>query len=132
MILSADEFVSLRLSDDPDDYRRAIHEEAADKVWLDVLSGHPDMKIWVVRNKTVPLSILRLLSDDPDGAVRYEVACKRKLDEALFEKLSHDRDASVRHGVAYNKKAPLRTLKLLSNDTEQLVSRAARERLKQP
>ena len=75
-------------------------------IWQQVIAEHPEIKIWVVRNKTVPLSMLRILATDADTSVRWEVAGKRKLDDALFEALCADRDESVRRVVLTNAKCP--------------------------
>ena len=129
MILSASEFVRLRTSDDPDEYRRAASDEASEDVWIEIIENYSDMKIWVAANKTVPLSVLSRLSDDPDPEVRFAVASKRKLDQSLFEKLARDKDESVRQRIAYNKKTPLEILELLAVDSEEMVSSVAKERL---
>jgi len=129
MILSAEDFVNLRTSGNPEEYRRAAFEDASEKVWMDVINNYPQMKVWVIINKTVPLSILHILSDDPDNNVRAAIAAKRKLDNALFEKLARDEDESVRQRIACHKKAPIEILALLSTDTKRIVSDAAQERL---
>lgn len=131
MIVSADEFYRLRTSEDPKEYRRSAQEEASEEVWLDVIRSYPDMKIWVVHNKRVPLGILRLLLDDKDNSIRGAIAQKRKLDEDMFEKLSRDPDESVRHTLACNRKIPLKILKRLCCDLSDFVSKAAIERLQQ-
>lgn len=77
MIDSAEEFVRLRSSDDPAEYRRAAHEEASVQTWLDVVDRFPDMRFWVAQNKTVPLEILERLRHDPDDRVRSMVLLKR-------------------------------------------------------
>ncbi len=76
VIDSAEEFVRLRTSEDPDDYRRAAHEAASDDTWRDVIERFPDMRFWVAQNKTVPLSILETLRHDPDQRVRWMVRSK--------------------------------------------------------
>lgn len=129
MIESAEEFVNLRSSSNPLEYERAASEQAPTHVWMDVIEHYPDMKIWVIRNKTVPLNILRLLSDDPNSNIRAAIADKRKLDEDLFEKLSQDKDESVRQRIAYNKKTPLKILEKLSSDAEEMVRSVATNRL---
>lgn len=129
MIASAEEFVRLRLSDEPEEYGRSASDNANESVWMDVINNYPDMRSWVAHNKTVPLSILRILSTDSDSDVRIAVASKRKLDESLFETLALDIDESVRQSIAYNKKTPLKVLKLLSEDKEELVRNVALDRL---
>jgi NurA-like 5'-3' nuclease len=129
MIMSAEEFVRLRLSDDPEEYGRSASDSANELVWLDVIDRYPDMRSWVAHNKTVPLSVLRILSKDSDSDVRITVASKRKLDESLFETLAADIDESVRQRIAYNKKTPMRVLKLLSEDKEPIVRDVALNRL---
>lgn len=65
---SAEEFIRLRYSEDPDDYYRAAHEQASTEVWLDVIQGYPDARFWVAQNKTVPADVLSVLARDPDLA----------------------------------------------------------------
>ena len=77
MIESADEFVRLRLSDDPQEYGRAASDEAAEATWLDVIERFPDMRVWLAQNKTVPLTILEVLGEDPDERVVWTVRRKR-------------------------------------------------------
>ena len=79
MIKSVEEFVRLRSSDNMEEYNRAAHEEAPIEIWEAIISEHEDMKKWVIHNKTVPLSILEILSEDPNPVVRHSVATKRKL-----------------------------------------------------
>jgi hypothetical protein len=77
VIESAEEFVRLRLSEDPAQYRRAAHEDAADATWLDVIERFPETRFWVAQNKTVPLTILDILRHDPDERVQWMVRQKR-------------------------------------------------------
>jgi hypothetical protein len=131
MIRSVAEFVALRNSEDPADQTRATNGAADDKVWLFVIEHHPDLRKWVAQNKTVPLSILRLLIDDVDPVTRSWVARKRKLDRAMFVTLSADADERVRHALANNAKLPPDLLRLLSEDPVELVSTEAQQRLDQ-
>jgi hypothetical protein len=87
MLNSAEQFRSLRESDDPNEYRRAAHDEAPIEVWLDVVARMSDMRFWVAQNKTVPIEVLEQLADDPDPRVRGMVAGKRKLPETPLELL---------------------------------------------
>ena len=129
MILSAEEFLKLRTSENPDEYRRSAQEAAPIEVWNEIIDKHPEMKTWVIHNKTVPLEILWALSDDPDHLVRSEIASKRKLDKNLFEKLANDHHETVRQRLSYNKKTPREILRHLANDPEVLVSEPAKQRL---
>ena len=70
MIESAEEFIRLRGSGDPAEYGRAAHDQAPDGVWLDVIRRFPEYRFWVAHNKTVPVSILRILAADSDERVR--------------------------------------------------------------
>jgi NurA-like 5'-3' nuclease len=129
MIASAAEFHRLRTSNQPEGYRRAAIEAADEAVWLDVIASYPDMRFWVAQNKTVPLSILRLLARDKDSEVRIMMAMKRKLDLELFDLLSRDQDPAVRHSIALNLNVPLKVLNRLAGDEETFVANAAIERL---
>jgi len=129
MIKTVEEFIRLRNSEDEEEYLRAAHEEAPIEVWEKLISEHEDMKEWVAHNKKVPLSILEILSNDPDPKVRYSVAVKRKLNRKLFEKLARDSDESVRMRIALNPKTPKDIIKILSNDERIRIRKAAEERL---
>jgi len=129
MIKSAEEFVLLRRSEASDKYMRAVHEEATDTVWMDVISKFPEMKEWVAHNRTVPLNILNILARDMDDSVRAAVASKRKLSPELFELLSKDKSEVVRERVAYNKKAPIHILRMLAKDQIMFVREAALKRI---
>jgi hypothetical protein len=130
MINSAEEFIALRLSNDPEMYNKSAHDSASVEVWRDVIADYPNMKRWVAHNKTVPLDILRILADDPDPDVRMTVAMKRKCDAALFEKLANDPHMSVRLAVAFNAKTPKEILQRLSRDSLERVAEIAAARLK--
>lgn len=131
MISSAEEFVALRTSEDRELYTRAAHDFASEEVWLEVIDKYPDMKKWVVHNKTVPVSILERLVTDPDPSVRYAVASKRKASQVILEQLTRDPDESIRLAVACNPKAPLLVLQALVNDPWERVAEEARKRIEQ-
>jgi hypothetical protein len=90
MIKSAQEFVQLRTSTSQKDYLRAANDSAALEVWVEVVKTFPDLKVWVVHNKTVPVAILIDLASDNDPAVRRAVATKNKLPRDLMERLATD------------------------------------------
>lgn len=129
MIQDADEFVALRTSDVPEEYHRAAYEPATEEVWLDVIERYPDMRWWVAQNKTVPMSILELLSTDPDARVREMVAAKRKLTRELMERLARDPVDSVRARVVYNRSTPGDIVSRLVSDPVPFVAEAARRRV---
>lgn len=129
IINSAAEFVALRTSELPEEQWKAAHEPASDETWLEVINTYPDMRRWVVRNKTIPLSILEILSVSDDRNVRSEVATKRKLSPTLFSRLAADPDASVRERIAYNSKVPTSILEQLTSDENEEVATVARKRL---
>ncbi len=78
MIQSAEQFVFLRSSNDIHLYQQAANDSATEEIWHDVIKKYPDMKVWVVRNKTIPLSILEILSHDEDVNIRHAVGMKRR------------------------------------------------------
>ena len=125
MIQSAEEFVDLRTKNDPE----ATHGKALKSVWLAILNRYPDFKEWVVHNKTVPVSVLRLLASDPDQKVRYAVAMKRKCPHDILEILARDEDEMVRARVAWNASTPDDILELLRDDPIKEVAEPAAERL---
>ena len=125
MITSAEQFGSLRESSDPEEYRRAAHDEAPIGVWVDVVTRMADMRFWVAQNKTVPIEVLERLTDDPDIRVREMVARKRRLPEILQMKLASDADPSVRLALACNGKITRRVTLLLMKDDDKMVRDAA-------
>lgn len=131
MIESADEFLRLRTSEDPSEYRRAASEPATLETWQAVIARFPHMREWVVHNKTVPEEILAQLAYDPDARVRTTVAGKRKLSRELAEHLARDSDAGVRSAVARNRGRSVdrAILERLADDADLVVARDARERL---
>lgn len=128
IILSAKEFVQLRTSSNPDDYQKSAHYFADESVWFDVIKHYPEMKKWVIHNKTVPMSVLELLVND-DDEVRYFLAMKNKLSRKLFEILAKDNDETVRQRLVYNKNIPLDILQQLANDEDEFIKQSAIEKL---
>jgi len=125
MIDSADEFIRLRYSDDPSEYRRAASEPAA----LELIEQHPDSRVWVARNKTVPVEVLSILAGDSSPDVRFAVSTKRKLTPELLERLADDPDESVRLQVARHQNTSKWTLERLGRDEWENVASVATERL---
>jgi hypothetical protein len=131
MLHSAEEFVRLRTSDDPEEYGRAASEEAPLTVWLDVVERFPEMREWVAHNKTVPHEVLEILARDRAKGVRAVVASKRKLRPELQAVLAKDRDASVRHRLACNANCIAAVRLSLASDVEPFVREAAAARLRE-
>ncbi len=129
MIGSVDEFLRLRYSDDPMEYRRAASEPAALDVWLALIDRHPDSRVWVARNKTVPVDVLSLLVEVPSPEVRFAVSLKKKLTPELLERLADDPDESVRLQVARHQNTSRETLERLGRDGWENVASLAAERL---
>lgn len=125
MITSAEEFVRLRSSRHPSEYRRAAQDKAPLSVWMDIIERYPEYRQWVAHNKTVPTEVLRVLATDPSSQVRYFVAMKNKLTPELLEQLALDSDDSVRARVAIHKKASLELLRTMAQDESELVREAA-------
>ena len=50
VIGSAEEFVRLRMSDDPAEYRRSHLEAASLDVWQQVIERYPEMRRWVAHS----------------------------------------------------------------------------------
>jgi hypothetical protein len=129
MINSAAEFVQLRTSEKREDYQRAIYEEASEQVWMDIIKQYPEMRFWVVQNKTIPLSILSILSIDQNPKIRAAIARKRKIPLGLLLELSKDADDSVRLAIAHHPKADISILKKLAEDQWDLIAEVAKQRI---
>jgi hypothetical protein len=139
MIESTEEFVFLRLpkveaaptSKEIDLYQRAANEPATEEIWLEVIEKYPEMRNWVAHNKTVPLSILEILSRDKDPRVRHMVAMKRKIGQniSILKRLAQDPEDSIRMRIALNPKTPPIVLEQLLNDKWSEVVEEAQNRL---
>lgn len=129
MIKTAEEFVRLRESENPEEYTRAAQEPASEEVWMDVIQRYPHMRKWVAHNKTVKGKLLEILSDDPDWHVRITVAERRATEEPILEKLSSDPDESIRAKVARHPKVTKEILLKLQNDEWERIRKIVSERL---
>ena len=114
MIISAEEFVSLRSSSNPENYLRSINESTTLEIWFEIIHDYQSMREWVVLNKTIPLEVLETLINDNDPAVRRNIAMKNKLTRNMFDSLIEDKDASVRNRLIYNKNIPKDLLQKLA------------------
>ncbi|MEV5960989.1 hypothetical protein AB0L70_04455 [Kribbella sp. NPDC051952] len=132
IIESADEFVRVRFSDDPEEYGRAARGSASLEVWLDVIERYPDARFWVAHNKTVPLEILERLVADPDWRVRSMVASKRKATPEILARLADDEHDSVRLTVAYHRNTSEQTLLQMVDDPWEDIRAKVDERLNPP
>lgn len=130
MIYTAKEFIELRDSNKPEEYARAVQEEALLEVWHELVNKHPDMRFWVAQNKTVPTEILSILAEDEDAKVRTMVASKNKLTDETLRKLAIDEDFFVRQRLVYRKKVSLEVLEILSNDPVEEIKNLAIEKKK--
>lgn len=111
MITSAEEFIRLRSSHEPAEYRQAAHDTAALAVWQDVIRSYPDYKTWIVHNKSVPLIILQILAQDPSVEVRCSVARKRKIMKTeIFDLFVDDANETVRAALINNTNMDLASL----------------------
>ena len=128
-IASAEEFVRLRASEIPEEYRSAAWGEASNEVWLEVIDKYPDHARWVAHNKSISLEVIRVLAAHPDDAVRSLIAAKRKSPTDVLWLLAKDRADSVRARVAFNAKTPRDILEFLLNDPWEDVQRAVQRRL---
>lgn len=104
-------------------------ESASLDVWTELIECHPETRVWVAHNKTVPLGILRVLASDPDSAVRHAVAMKRKLTPEILEGLAADSHESVRLQVARHRRTPRSVLERLRVDDWSAVRDLARGRI---
>ena len=129
MIRSASEFLALRSSRITEEYWRAAHDTASEEVWIELIEKYPDMRFWVAHNRTIPLRIIKMLSEDKDTNVRCRIADKHTTDPSILLALVHDREASVRMRVALNKKTPAHILRGLLNDEWDSIVAVAQKRL---
>ena len=129
MILSPEEFVALRASEDPDEYRRSSREHADIGVWLQVIDRFPDFRKWVAHNKTIPEEVIRILATDPNEEVRWTIAMKRGIPADVLANLSGDNDETIRNRIARHPRVSRAILLRLSDDPSAVVADVARRRL---
>ena len=130
IIQSAEEFAALL--DDPPDGQRVAHMCASVEIWLQIIEDYPELRFDVAHNKTVPVEILAVLSNDPSDRVRSMVSCKRKLPRDILAKMVADSSEGVRRNVARHRHSDSEILSLLIDDECDDVSNIARERLGLP
>lgn len=126
---SAEQFVELRSSQNPEDYHRAADGEASEDIWYEVIERFPDYAKWVAHNKTIPESVIRSLSLSSNPSVRFYIAMKRKTPKDVMIYLAKDEDESVRRNIVYNAKCPRDALFLLAKDENEEIKNKAIERL---
>ncbi|MES5820642.1 hypothetical protein [Streptomyces sp. RG80] len=128
-ITSVAEFIRLRESEDPAEYRRSAWAAMALPLWWDLVRNHPDMRFWAAHNKTVPTEILAELVKDPDWRVRDRVAGKRRCPPELLERLVDDPHDAVRRVVAGHRHSPRWVVARLVDDPWPVIAQEARARL---
>ncbi|QWT19809.1 hypothetical protein KPL74_18940 [Bacillus sp. NP157] len=124
-IQSAAEFERLLHSDQQDEYLSAAHSIASFDVWMDIAKSYPELKEWVVLNKTVGADVLAALASDEDENIRAAVARKSKAGSDTLDHLGRDRTACVRLAVARNRKTSSACLNDLKDDLDAEVRSAA-------
>ena len=125
MIVTIEEYLRLADSDSKEDTERTVHEELSSEVISKIINEYPEKKCWLIHNKKIPLSVLKVLSIDCDEEIRFTIAMKRKCDRELFETLMKDSAYSVRMAIVRNKKIPLDLLESMKNDFEIEISEEA-------
>lgn len=132
MIKNSSEFISLRNSEIFSEYNRASTEDAPLEVWLEIIENHPDMKVWVARNKSIPSEIINVLSSDVNPLIRDAISSKYPLDFDIYLLLSKDPDEGIRARLTYNKKLPISILNAMAeNDPSEFVRNEAKLRIEQ-
>ncbi|MFK0313324.1 hypothetical protein ACIQUF_19090 [Pseudomonas sp. NPDC090233] len=106
MINSAEEFIALADSDNPETRSRSLTESASIQVWERVISSYGDYETHILRNITIPMRIIETLANSKQWKTRHAVARKRKSGSQILTILSHDEEPLVRQAVAANKKHP--------------------------
>ena len=117
------------MSNDSADWERASEDDVTAEVWLDIIRMCPRFREDVANNKHLPLSVLEVLSTDPDERVRSAVVTKRKLTPAILGVLADDSDAGIRGGVARHRRTDLVVLESLARDDDEDVRDAAEDAL---
>lgn len=134
MIRSAEEFIKLYLSQDPEEINKTLSDSAALETWVEVIERYPERRIDVAQNRTISEEVMQTLASCDDSTVRSLIAQKRRLAPDLFPLLARDPDETVRRAIAANQKTPLELVRILTTDSIESVASVAeynlRERLK--
>ncbi|MFF3678706.1 hypothetical protein ACFYYS_32650 [Streptomyces sp. NPDC002120] len=128
-IASVEEFVRLRLSEDPAEYERSAWAGMPLGVWWQLVREHPQMRFWAAHNRTCPPEILAELAKDDDWRVRERVLCRRSCPPELLEQLADDPHDAVRNTVATHPRSPRSAVARLVDDPWPVIAEAARARL---
>ena len=128
MIKTAQEFKILLESENNEKRLLARNLDAKVEVWHEVIDKYPELKEWVVLNKTIQLEILKILAKDPNESVRATVARKRKIDREIFDILKNDSSESVRHSLMCNTKVPIDLKKEIKVDDSEWLANELKEK----
>lgn len=131
MIRSADEFIKLCSSQDPEEINRTLSDDAAIETWVEVIKKYQERRIDVAQNRTIPYEVMRVLASCDDPTARSLIAEKRRLAPDLFPLLARDRDETVRRTIAANQKTPLELVKILTTDSVESVASVAEYNLRE-
>ncbi|WP_055590818.1 hypothetical protein [Peterkaempfera griseoplana] len=128
-ITSVEEFIRLRLSEDPAEYDRSAWAAMPLPVWWELVRNHPEMRFWAAHNRTAPVEILAELIRDADWRVRSRVLSKNAGPPELLEQSVDDPHDAVRHTVAAHRNSPRTAVARLVNDPWPVIAEQARARL---
>ena len=103
------------------------------EIWLEKLKSQPiinslpleivsqSMKLELALNLNTSIEVLKILSENKDTHIRYNVADNRNTPIEILEKLSKDEDRGVRCSVAENPSTSKEILERLSRDISDSV-----------
>ncbi|WP_030711369.1 HEAT repeat domain-containing protein [Streptomyces sp. NRRL F-2580] len=128
-ITSVEEFVRLRLSEDPAECERSAWASMPLSVWWQLVREHPEMRFWAAHNRTCPPEVLAELVKDDDWRVRERVLGRRSCPPELLEQLADDPHDAVRNTVATHSRSPRSAVERLVDDPWPVIAEAARARL---
>ncbi|MER6315041.1 hypothetical protein ABT237_14875 [Streptomyces sp. NPDC001581] len=128
-IASVEEFVRLRLSEDPAECDRSAWASMPPSVWWQLVHEHPEMRFWAAHNRTCPPEVLAELIKDDDWRVRDRVLGRRSCPPELLEQLADDPHDAVRNTVATHSRSPRSAVARLVDDPWRVIAEAARARL---
>ncbi|MFF3617511.1 hypothetical protein [Streptomyces sp. NPDC002580] len=128
-ITSVEEFIRLRLSEDPADRDRSAWAAMPRLVWDELVREHPDMRFWAAHNRSCPPEVLAELLKDDDWRVRSRVASRRNCPAELLEALADDPHDAVRNTVATHQYSPRSAVLRLTGDPWTVIAEVARTRI---
>lgn len=127
VIRQAEDYIALLESDDV--HEPSPYDEAAEEVWLDIITRFPQAHRAVAHNKTTSETVNRKLYSVGDESVRSWLARVRRTPPDLLVAMASDPSSAVGAALTYHPKLPPEALARLLRHESEFVRGRANERV---